>query len=174
MAQLAFYKGKGNWVDKLIRFVTRSPYSHVELILEPKLKSPIGGSSGGTNAVRNGGSKAVTCYSSSARDGGVRIKAIILNPDHWDLVDIEWYVGDHIERLFADLAGSKYDYLGLAFSQFFNWRRHCQTRWFCSEIIAFALGIPNANSYSPGDLKALVAKLNTTHRQGICEGRRDV
>ena len=31
--KLAFYKGKGNWKNKVIRWWTKSPYSHVELIL---------------------------------------------------------------------------------------------------------------------------------------------
>lgn len=159
MAQLAFYKGKGNWVDKLIRFVTRSPYSHVELIPNPELKAQFG---------------HVSSMSSSARDGGVRFALITFDPDRWDFVDIDWYVGDQIFEIFRQQSGAKYDYFGLIFSQFFNWRRHNPKRWFCSEIIAFALDIPNANSYSPGDLKALVAKLNTTHRQGVCEGQRNV
>ena len=159
MAQLAFYKGKGTCLDAVIRWVTRSPYSHVELILDPTDK---------------GNDGASLCFSSSARDGGVRVKRIELNPDHWDIQEIEWPVGDHIERLFANLAGSKYDYWGLLFSQFFNWRRHSKTRWFCSEVIAFALGIPNANSSAPGDLKALTVKLNQTHRLGVLKGQRDV
>ena len=30
---LAFYKGKGNLIDKIIRFWTKSKYSHVEIII---------------------------------------------------------------------------------------------------------------------------------------------
>lgn len=159
MAQLAFYKGKGTWLDAVIRWVTRSPYSHVELILDPTDKGNDGES---------------LCFSSSARDGGVRVKRIKLNPDHWDIQTIEWPVGDHIERLFANLAGSKYDYWGLLFSQFFNWRRHSKTRWFCSEVIAFALGVPQGQRYSPGDLSELVANLNCFYHKGIRAGLQDV
>ena len=39
MTRLAFYKGKGNWVDWGICMVTRSPYSHVELIADSRLAS---------------------------------------------------------------------------------------------------------------------------------------
>ena len=46
--QLALYKGRGTLFNALIRWWTRSPYSHCELVI-------------------NG-----TCYSSSIRDGGVR------------------------------------------------------------------------------------------------------
>ena len=30
---VAFYKGKGSWKNKIIRWWTKSPYSHVELVL---------------------------------------------------------------------------------------------------------------------------------------------
>ena len=29
--RLAFYKGKGDWVDKVIKWWTKSQYSHVEV-----------------------------------------------------------------------------------------------------------------------------------------------
>ena len=51
--KLAFYKGKGNWVDLIIRVFTNSPYSHVEIVLNKDW------------------------YSSSPRDGGVRVKQIV-------------------------------------------------------------------------------------------------
>ena len=31
--RIAFYKGKGNWKNKIIRWWTKSPYSHAELIM---------------------------------------------------------------------------------------------------------------------------------------------
>lgn len=46
--RLAFYKGEGDWVDKVVRWWTKSQYSHVEVIVGD------------------------TWYSSSPRDGGVR------------------------------------------------------------------------------------------------------
>ena len=30
--RLAFYKGEGDWVDKLVRWWTKSQYSHVEVV----------------------------------------------------------------------------------------------------------------------------------------------
>ena len=50
--KLAFYKAKGDWVDLLIRVFTNSKYSHVEIV---HIKD---------------------WYSSSPRDGGVRVKQI--------------------------------------------------------------------------------------------------
>lgn len=156
MAQLAFFKGQGNWVDRIIRLVSRSPYSHVELIAEPMIRDQAGG---------------FICYSSSPRDGGVRIKPIVLKDGHWDVVPVEWYAGD-VRAIFRANDGARYDWIGILFSQFLNWRRQDKKRWFCSEIIATALGLPNPESFSPGSLKATVEKLNLVHRQGVMEGAR--
>ena len=71
MITLAFYKGRGSswWIrlqDGLIRFATRSPYSHVELIVG-----------------RAEHDREETCLSSSGRDGGVREKRIVLERAKW-------------------------------------------------------------------------------------------
>jgi len=85
--QLALYKGEGDFYDKLIRFVTNSPYSHCELVIDG------------------------LCYSSSARDGGVRMKQIYLNPDKWDLYPV---TADKLWALdwFINNVGKKYDWIG--------------------------------------------------------------
>ena len=54
---LAFYKGKGDWLDWLIRLFTRSQYSHVEYVQD-------------STAMDDQGRHE--CWSSSFRDGGVR------------------------------------------------------------------------------------------------------
>ena len=126
MAQLAFYKGSGTLADKAIRVFTGSRYSHVELVLDGK------------------------CYSSSLRDGGVRSKYINLHPDKWDVVGIncreqlayEW---------FRTHDGERYDWWGV-------WRfllpllPNKADQWFCSEAVAAALGLSNAEDYTPEDL----------------------
>lgn len=144
MPRVAFYKGKGTWVDWAIRTVTRSPYSHVELIPDPLMQGADG---------------SFLCYTSSPRDGGVVNRSIGFKRDHWDFVDVEWYAPNVI-AIFDQYAGAKYDYAGIIFSQFFNWRTHSRKRWFCSEIIAAALDLPNPTSYSPGSLKAMLDWLN--------------
>ena len=35
--RIAFYKGKGNWKNKVIRWWTKSPYSHAELVLPDEI-----------------------------------------------------------------------------------------------------------------------------------------
>lgn len=64
-AKLAFYKGKGNWVDLLIRVFTHSKYSHVEIVHNKDW------------------------YSSSPRDGGVRVKQIVDDGNGWDFVEVD-------------------------------------------------------------------------------------
>lgn len=144
MITLAFYKGRGkSWWQRVqdwaIRFATRSPYSHVELI---EGRAALG--------------KETLCLSSSGRDGGVREKIIPLNPDHWDLVELEDQpeeIGDFIRQR----SGARYDYLGIVFSQIFSLGRHNPDKWFCSEICAAALGMPNAQRMSPQALYDVVS-----------------
>lgn len=143
MITLAFYKGRGkSWShraqDGLIRFATRSPYSHVEMIAGP---AEIGA--------------AHMCLSSSGRDGGVREKEITLKPESWDLVamnsDAEAPAGYIRDRI-----GAPYDYLGILLSQVFSLARHDERKWFCSEICAAALGIANAQRMSPQALHDVI------------------
>lgn len=140
---LAFYTGQGNWKDSVIRWVTRSPYSHVELV--------------DTMAVENGKTR---CYSSSPRDGGVRVTWIDLDSGHWQIVPVQFDLAVDVWPFWYGQLDKRYDWFGILFSQFLNWRRNSKNRWFCSEIIAHAMGLPNPASYSPGDLWAMVHWLN--------------
>jgi len=133
--RVAFYKGKGNWVDWTIRKWTRSPYSHCEIVIDN------------------------TWYSSSARDGGVRKKNIYHNPENWDFIDIKIQVNDEniIKMFFNKQIGKKYDYVGILLSQVIPLHKDIKNRWFCSEICAYALQLigmlpkdKRPNWYSPG------------------------
>lgn len=133
---LAFYKGRGNSVfqrfqEGLIRSVTRGIYSHVELISGDALPDAY-----------------AVCLSASGRDGGVREKQILLKPESWDLVSMRMdaeapcqFIRDHL--------GARYDYAGLLLSQVLAFGRHDPDKWFCSEICAAALGLPNPQRVSP-------------------------
>lgn len=57
-------------------------------------------------------------------------------------------------------AGRSYDLTGLIGAQLFNLRRHSRRRWFCSELCAYALGLPRPSSFAPGDLHAFVTWAN--------------
>lgn len=71
--KVAFYKatrpGLEGVFNALVRWWTKGPYSHCELILEE----------------RDG---LALCGSASWLDGGVRLKWIKLNPEHWDLLPV--------------------------------------------------------------------------------------
>jgi surface antigen len=134
--KVAFYKatrpGIQGWFNRAVRWWTNGPYSHCEVVL---------------NVLSDG---SCQCASSSFIDGGVRLKTIKLDPEHWDVVDypadryavIEWFSQQH---------GKKYDTLGL-FG--FIWRRadgH-KKRWHCSESVAAALGFEQPWRLDPNSL----------------------
>lgn len=136
MITFAFYKGRGKTVwervqDAGIRFATRGIYSHVELISGP---------------VELG--QVVVCLSSSGRDGGVREKRILLKPDSWDLVQMN-IAPEQPVQFIRDRIGARYDYRGILFSQVLALGRHSESRWFCSEICAAALGLKSPQRMSP-------------------------
>jgi hypothetical protein len=137
MPCLAFYKAPGTAVDKLIRWATQSPYSHVELLPYEDHPSEI--------------DSAVIAKSASFRDGGVRTKEMVLAPERWDVVPLPWH--RDAETMYAVMRqahGARYDLLGLLGSQVFNLRGHSKRRWFCSEFCAAALGYATPQRYAPG------------------------
>ena len=144
---LAFYKGRGDWLDRVIRWVTRSPYSHVEIVAL-------------TGHATTAGHMQAEAVSASYRDGGVGQRRIDLNPDHWDLVTVPWTIPARVWGRALVEAGAGYDYAGLILSQLLHLRRGSGRRWFCSELVAHALDLPRPSSYSPGDLHDLVTMIN--------------
>ena len=138
--QVAFYKGRSRVFNRSVSWWLGGPYSHCELVLWTK----------------NGLSY---CISASFSDGGVRMKAIVLDPDHWDLVDVEGDVSDAINWLDAhdkDL----YDLLGLLG---FVWRRQDgnKGKWFCSEAVAAMLGFDEPWRFDPMSLYRVLTKEGT-------------
>ncbi len=144
MITLAFYKGRSDrpWrraQDAAIRWATRGRYSHVEMIA----------------AIAQHGETA-QCLSSSGRDGGVRAKQILLKPDSWDLVELRIDPAKPAEFI-RERIGAQYDYKGIFLSQVLALGRHDESRWFCSEICAAALDLPNPQRVSPQFLFDVVA-----------------
>ena len=147
---LALYKGRrdGAWYrpgvaaarlsDWIIRTLTGSPYSHCELaVLIPPL---------------NGDPEdpaVFDCYSSSIRDGGVRVKTMPLPPEKWDLIPVDASPEQVYEALAATF-GAKYDWAG-ATGVIARWR-HDKRKWFCSEWCAWTLGLSNPERFCPGSL----------------------
>ena len=128
----AFYRGTrpglAGIYSRVVRWWTKSPYSHVELVL----------SSG-------------RAWSSSFEDGGVRSKLIDFDPARWDLVDLPPALEHAAVAWFEAHRGAGYDLVGnLQFV--ISPVPHSRRRWFCSEAVAAALGIPDPWRYSPGAL----------------------
>ncbi|MEL6587359.1 MAG: hypothetical protein AAFQ50_11975 [Pseudomonadota bacterium] len=133
---VAFYRGKGTFADKVVKFATRSPFSHCELI-----RSDTKPRRGETH----------TCISASGRDGGVRIKDIELKDPKWDIYAVPFARPDTWDRAAAEL-GKPYELWTMFASQLFNFRRNSRNRWYCSELVAHALRLRMPHAKSPGDL----------------------
>lgn len=144
---LAYYRGKGDIQDKIIRWATRSTLSHVELVLGMGKELPTS-------------DFTAMAFSSSARDGGVREKPITFTPENWVFQKVSpWYVPSLIEHA-KNLVGEKYDLKGLLLSQVLALHRHAPKKWFCSEFCAKVLEFDDPQGFSPSGLFYAVARMN--------------
>lgn len=123
--RIAFYKGKGNWKNKIIRWWTGSPYSHVELIMPDNYTwisiSPL--------------------LSSTVSS---RIKTDF-DLEKWDFVQFDITQDQHniLLEFFEDTKDCSYDWIGMIFSQLLPFNIKRKNKWYCSEWIAYALRIAN-------------------------------
>lgn len=141
---LAFYKGHHTGdgfirnvlyrlIDWTVRITTHGIYSHCEI------------------AIQNDDSSNFTCYSSSQRDGGVRVKTMPLSPEKWDLIEIRQVnLFPQIINFFNRTKDEKYDYLG-ALGVVLR-IGNSEKRWFCSEWCAHVLGLSDECHVSPNSL----------------------
>ena len=121
--KVAFYKGKGDFLNGVVRWWTKSIYSHAELVLpdgitwigiSPFLKSKV-----------------------ASR------KKLIIDFAEWDFINLEVTSEqlNIIMEFFEDTEGQRYDWLGMLLSQFLPCKIKHKKRWYCSEWIAYALRI---------------------------------
>ena len=146
--QVAFYRGRKSGkgimpiifraLDSLTRTVTKGPYSHCELVEE----LPDG---------------TYKCFSSSYRDGGVRIKILSLDSDSWDLVDAPYLTAEAVEEVKRRTVGLKYDLVGAVGVVILSPDR--PHKWFCSELAAEVIGLKEPWRYSPNTLYSVVQRL---------------
>ena len=126
--KVAFYKGKGGWKNKIIRWWTKSPYSHAELVLP------------------NG----ITWISISPfLTAKVAARSVyqVENLEDWDFLSFElsWrepvreYQIKQLYGFIEETNGAKYDWTGMILSQVFPYLIKHRDRWYCSEWIAHAL-----------------------------------
>lgn len=134
MLALAFYTGEGTAIDAMIRRTTASRYSHVELVDQAR-------STPGT----------MRAVSASWRDGGVRVKTIEVKDGHWDLVEVPWALEEAF-AIAAGQAGGRYDLAGMVRTQVLPRRAPKAGWWFCSQLLAWALGLSQPCALTPGGL----------------------
>jgi len=149
----AFYKGThlgmAGIYNRLVRWWTRSPYSHVELIFFD------GGPGADSQAA-----------SSSYMDGGVRFKWFTFDPALWDFVDLPDALAVPALAWFDEHDGAAYDLLGnvhFVLSAVGDDKR----KWFCSEAVAAALRIPDPERFDPGTLHAALSFINQPASAGF-------
>jgi len=126
--KVAFYKGNSGRLHKIIRWWTKSKYSHAELIM-PDGKTWISISPFLTSRV------------------SARCRDVIENPEMWDYLtfDLNWrqpvqeYQASQLQKFISETTGCKYDWIGMLLSQFGPFLIKRRDRWYCSEWIAHAL-----------------------------------
>ena len=52
-------------------------------------------------------------------------------------------------------------------SQLANFRRHSRAKWYCSELVAHALGLSMPHAKSPGDLLRAIHDHSTTYKLAL-------
>lgn len=138
MVTLALYAKPGNWVNRIVRWRTHSPYTHCELVVDG------------------------LAYSASARDGGVRVKRIAFD-DGWDLIDLPWAAEQRVRDLFGDTEGCGYDWLAVFIGRALDGPTNSKRRYFCSEWCAEALGFSEPWRFTPADLAAFAQAWSAPH-----------
>ena len=128
------------WQDiggHLTAWWTRSPYSHVEIVIEG------------------------VCYSSSLRDGGVRKKVIDLDKPHWRVIPIDRRDEETALRVFRRYEGQPYGYWDLLTQHVLRLPVD-DPGLLCSELCALMLGLPEstARGMTPGQLVECVEMRN--------------
>jgi len=135
--KIAFYKAKqGRIADKVISFVTNSPYSHCELV--------------DSNGI---------CASSSMMDGGVRFARIDLG-EKWDVFSFlpGMFSEQAVFNWFIKNETKTYDYVG-AIASGFGFDLSSKNKKYCSQACAEALGLYSC--ITPGELYELLTSTNT-------------
>ena len=139
---LACYHGRASklWYricDSITKFFTRGKYSHCEIAIH-------------LHSNRYG------CYSSSYRDGGVRVKVMTLDVAKWDLIPLD-ITHKQVREYFDATHDAGYDLIG-ALGCVVRLRQH-PTNYFCSEWCFNALnGSEQGWRFSPVQLYAIFNK----------------
>ena len=115
--RIAFYKADGNFIDKIIRIITNSKYSHCELLL------PDG-----------------RMFSSDGWDNGKVRYTTQYNLDNWDILTFD-IKDSELATLISwcdHKIGLQYDWLGVT-RFIIPFIKQDPDKWFCSEIVCAGL-----------------------------------
>lgn len=126
--KVAFFKGdKKSWMHRFIRWYTKSPYSHAELIM-PDDVTWVG----------------ISPFLTSKVDERTKVEVDI---EEWDYLtfDLSWrepvrnYQVGQLKSFIAKTMGSSYDWTGMILSNLSPYLIKKRDKWYCSEWIAHAL-----------------------------------
>ena len=139
MIKLAFYKAeKGRWDDKIIDLFTgQLGYSHVAFVEKDNTILESYQSKGVTRTYTN------------------------LDDDCWDIVEVPNFDYFKVENKLLSQLGNQYDWVGLIINWlipiqfFFRDDLDPQRKWWCSEYIAWGLGLED-NNISPNTLFKII------------------
>jgi hypothetical protein len=136
----AFYKGTRPGLQgiysRAVRLIDRGPYSHCELVFSDGISAP-----------------------SSWMDGGVRLKRIEYNPQHWDFIELPAHLEPAARVWFEAHKGDPYDLLGNLHFVFFLVKESSKG-WFCNEAMAASLGILQGWRLGPNGLASILYSIN--------------
>ena len=121
--KVAFYKGKGNFLNRIVRWWTQSEYSHAELVLPER-------------AIWIGISPFLKSKVASRQK-------LMVDYSEWDFIGLN-VTQEQLETImdfFEDTKDCGYDWIGMLLSQFLPCKIKHRERWYCSEWIAYALRI---------------------------------
>lgn len=127
---LVFYRGRGDWMDRLIRLCTGSPYSHCEIRV------------------------GRLCYTSHQGRRGVTAMRRDTFAD-WDAVPLPNVRPDDVLRFFRATHADGYNWLGVLAAAF-RVGYLPRGRWHCAQWCAAAIGAENPARITPGGLYRLV------------------
>jgi len=120
---IAFYRGNGGIVNKIVRWWTKSEYSHAELVMPDGL-TWIGISPFKTSKLQS-------------------VFKLDYDPKEWEFISIEITEQqlEVINEFFRATEGCQYDWVGMILSQLLPYNIKRKNKWYCSEWIAYALRI---------------------------------
>lgn len=145
--KIAFFKGN-TLIGRMIRFWTRSQYSHTEILLYD---------------YQDG---TYDCLSADYIDG-VRINRLSISLDEWDIIDIDFPISK-VHEWYSRNYGKGYDYLGLL-GFVISPLKENKNRWFCSEIVADIIGIKCSSRFNPSILYSVLDWANNDRYKKECK-----